>query len=68
MSYRILTTPDFEKELRQLSGKYPSLKKEFGDLVESLKENPAQGDALGKNCYKIRLAIRSKGKGKRGGA
>jgi len=68
MSYNILTTPDFEKELRQLSRKYPSLKKDFSELVLTLKDNPVQGDALGKSCYKIRLAIKSKGKGKRGGA
>ena len=37
-------------------------------LVESLEENPQQGSPLGKDCYKIRLAITSKGKGKSGGA
>ena len=37
-------------------------------LVQSLKENPEQGTALGNNCYKIRLAISSKAKGKSGGA
>ncbi len=64
MSYSILPTPDFEKVLRRLVKKYPSLKKEYGELVISLKENPIQGDPLGKNCYKIRIAIKSKGKGK----
>ena len=33
-----------------------------------MKEKPEQGTALGKNCFKIRLAIASKGKGKSGGA
>jgi hypothetical protein len=33
-----------------------------------LKNNPEQGTGLGNNCYKIRLAIKSKGKGKSGGA
>jgi hypothetical protein len=33
-----------------------------------LEENPTQGTSLGRNCYKIRLAISSKGKGKSGGA
>jgi hypothetical protein len=36
--------------------------------VQSLKENPEQGTPLGHNCYKTRLAIASKGKGKSGGA
>lgn len=34
---------------------------------EQLRNDPTQGAALGKDCYKIRLAISSKGKGKRGG-
>jgi hypothetical protein len=38
------------------------------ELVQSLKDNPEQGTALGNDCYKIRLAIASKGKGKSGGA
>jgi len=33
-----------------------------------LSDSPVQGKALGNNCYKIRMAIRSKGKGKSGGA
>jgi hypothetical protein len=37
-------------------------------LVDSLKEEPKQGQAPGKDCYKIRLAITSKGKGKSGGS
>ena len=28
----------------------------------------SKGDALGNNCFKIRMVITSKGKGKRGGA
>ena len=46
----------------------PSLKKELKELSDSLEQNPAQGTPIGKNCYKIRLAIASKGKGKSGGA
>lgn len=30
--------------------------------------NPVQGIFIGRNCYKIRLSIASKGKGKSGGA
>ena len=32
-----------------------------------LSEDPQLGTALGKSCYKIRLAVRSKGGGKSGG-
>ncbi len=41
---------------------------EYVQLIKALKENPEQGTTLGNNCYKIRLAIKSKGKGKSGGA
>ena len=68
MSYSILTIPPFDKQIKRLAIKYPSLKSDFSALLESLEVEPEQGKALGKNCYKIRLAIKSKGKGKRSGA
>jgi mRNA-degrading endonuclease RelE of RelBE toxin-antitoxin system len=68
MSYKVKTTPKFEKELKRLAKKYPSLKIEYPELVRGLKENPEQGTFLGNYCYKIRLAVASKGKGKSGGA
>jgi len=37
-------------------------------LENALLSNPYQGIPLGHNYYKIKLAIQSKGKGKRGGA
>ncbi len=33
MSYNVLRTTEFEKELKQLSKKYASLKGEYGDFV-----------------------------------
>jgi hypothetical protein len=48
--------------------KYPSLKTDLEKLIASLKENPLQGKALGRDCYKIRMAITSKGQGKSGGS
>ena len=68
MSFNVLQTVEFGKELKRLSGKYPSLKKEYSDLIFLLAENPFHGTPLGRNFYKIRLAIASKGKGKSGGA
>ena len=68
MTYNIIAVPKFKKELKKLAKKYPSLKSDFSALLESLKSEPKQGTALGKNCFKIRLAIKSKGKGKSGGA
>jgi mRNA-degrading endonuclease RelE of RelBE toxin-antitoxin system len=68
MNYNIFPTRQFERELKRYVKKFPSLKKEYADLITSLKENPESGEPLGKHCYKIRLAISSKGKGKSGGA
>jgi mRNA-degrading endonuclease RelE of RelBE toxin-antitoxin system len=68
MSCNIISTRKFEKELKRLIKKFPSLKAEFIQLVKNIELNPNLGIALGNNCYKIRLAITSKGKGKSGGA
>ncbi|EQA35561.1 plasmid stabilization system protein, RelE/ParE family [Leptospira inadai serovar Lyme str. 10] len=68
MNYKVETTSNFEKEFKLLVKKYRSLKKEIKELGESLKKDPTQGTSLGKNCYKIRIPIASKGKGKSGGA
>jgi mRNA-degrading endonuclease RelE of RelBE toxin-antitoxin system len=68
MSYNILPIPPFDKQLKRLSKKYPSLKDEFLELIKSLEQEPEQGTSLGNNCYKIRLSIASKNKGKSGGA
>ena len=68
MSYNIIAVPTFKKELKRLAKKFPSLKNDFSEFLESLEANPIQGNYLGNNCYKIRLAIASKGKGKSGGA
>ena len=68
MSFNVYTTDFFDKELKKLSKKYPSVKNDYKALVDSLKEEPKQGQPLGKDCYKIRMAITSKGKGKSGGS
>ena len=67
MSYKLIPTPPFERELKQLAKKYPSLKKDLADLEDELLKQPTLGSPLGNNCYKIRIAIHSKGKGKSGG-
>ena len=68
MRYKVILTDNFKKEAKKLVKKYPSLKNEIADLGNKLAENPTTGTPLGNNVYKIRLAIKSKGKGKRGGA
>ena len=67
MNYNIIVTHSFEKELKRLVKKYSSLKNEFAQLIAEITENPTTGVYIGNNCYKIRLAVGSKGKGKSGG-
>jgi mRNA-degrading endonuclease RelE of RelBE toxin-antitoxin system len=68
MNYSIIVTRRFEKELKRLAKKFPSLKHDFAQLIADITENPITGTFIGNNCYKIRLAVGSKGKGKSGGA
>ncbi len=67
MSYKIEVTEKFERDVRKLSKKHKSLLTDLLSFREQLRDDPTQGTSIGKNCYKIRLAISSKGKGKRGG-
>ena len=48
--------------------KYKSLTADLANLGQTLTDTPEFGTALGQNCYKIRMAIKSKGKGKSGGS
>lgn len=67
MSYEIIPTPVFKNQSKRLIKKFPSLKSELHELITLLSQQPDAGTALGNNTYKIRLAVKSKGKGKSGG-
>jgi len=58
----------FERQLKRLVRKFPSLKGEIAELATSLGSNPNTGVNIGQGCWKIRLAIASKGGGKSGGS
>jgi mRNA-degrading endonuclease RelE of RelBE toxin-antitoxin system len=68
MNYNLLYTSNFEKEVKKLSKKYKSLKSDLEALFDELEAEGTVGTSIGNNCYKIRVAITSKGKGKSGGA
>jgi len=68
MSFNIIPLKSFIKELKKLAKKYPSLKQDYTNLLDEIEVNPKLGTPIGRNCYKIRLSITSKGKGKSGGA
>lgn len=53
---------------RPLAKRHRSLKQDFREFSEELKQNPFQGDELIPGVRKIRMAIKSKGRGKSGGA
>lgn len=67
MSFSVIPSDKFKKEAKRLSKKYPSLKQELAELNDVLTKNPEAGTSLGNDTYKIRIAIKSKGKGKSGG-
>ena len=68
MNCSVLATRPFERKLKQLAKKYLSIAGDLEALGKELEETPTLGTPLGKDCYKIRMAITSKGQGKSGGA
>jgi mRNA-degrading endonuclease RelE of RelBE toxin-antitoxin system len=68
MSFEVVHTPDFKRAIKKLHKKYPSLWADLEKLAASLAKEPRKGTPIGQGCYKVRLAISSKGKGKSGGA
>jgi hypothetical protein len=58
----------FKKAIKALRKKYPSIVSDLDELLIRLEERPDFGIPLGKDCYKIRMAISSRHAGKSGGA
>ena len=67
MSFEVVVTPGFAKDARKLAKRHRSITNDIERLITSLETKPAQGISLGKDCYKVRLRITSKGQGKSGG-
>lgn len=68
MNCKVEITEHFGKEAKRLAKKFPSLKQDLETLFIDISANPTLGTSLGMDVYKVRMAISSKGKGKRGGA
>ena len=68
MKVTVNITENFRREAKSLLKKYPSFKSDLLQLEKDLTINPKLGISLGNNCYKIRLKISGKNKGKSGGA
>jgi mRNA-degrading endonuclease RelE of RelBE toxin-antitoxin system len=67
VSFKIETTPRFEKDVKKLCKRFPKLKEDLTQLIVELKNNPTMGTHLGNNVYKIRLQNSSILSGKSGG-
>ena len=68
MRFEFIGTAVFAKELKRLSKKHKSLKKDVALLEKEIAKNPNIGVNLGSGLKKIRLKITSKDKGKSSGA
>ncbi len=67
MKVIVNVSKSFKRQAKPLLKKFHSISKELLVLERELTENPYLGIPLGHNTYKIRLAIKSKNKGKSGG-
>ncbi len=64
MPCNILTIPEFDKNVKQLSKRYKNIKYDLRELVNTLQTNPHLGTHLFGSCYKIRLSNSSVPTGK----
>ncbi len=60
-------TEEFLRQAKRLAKRYNSLADDINALQFELMENPETGVSLGGGKRKIRLGVKSKGGGKRGG-
>jgi len=67
MKVIVRVSKSFKRQAKPLLKKFLSLSNDLTQLEKELIENPHIGTPIGHNSYKIRLAVKSKGKGKRGG-
>ena len=68
MRNKVIVFSGFAKSVKKLAKRYPSFVSDLRKLIDELKANALLGTSLGGNLRKIRLAIKSKAKGKSGGA
>lgn len=60
-------TEEFLRQAKRLAKRYRSLADDINSLQHELMDNPEIGVSLGGGKRKIRLGVKSKGGGKRGG-
>ena len=67
MSYKLSLTTKFQRDAKKLLKKYPSFKNDLDTIFSQIKGEPTSGISIGKSCYKVRVKISAKNKGKSGG-
>lgn len=70
MSYNIIPTPEFQRNVKYLKKKYRHIVSELEEFNNIISDNPFYGEAikgLGGKVFKTRLASSDMGKGKSGG-
>ena len=67
MNYNVILHQNFEKEYKQLAKKFNSLQSDVQKIIDNLDKELVLADDLGNGFKKIRLNIKSKGKGSSGG-
>ena len=71
MNYRLEVSATFKRNIKNLGKRYASITDDYARLLDELEKDPGLGADLGgglRGLRKIRMAITSKGHGKRGGA
>ena len=67
MEYNVVLHEIFSKEFKSLLKKYPSLKQDVQAIIDNIENELALAIDLGDGFKKIRINIKSKGKGSSGG-
>lgn len=67
MRVTVNVSTSFKRQAKPLLKRYVSLKDELAKLETELIANPRKGIPLGIDAYKIKLAVKSKQRGKSGG-
>ena len=67
MKNKVIATPYFVSRFKKFRKKFISIDEDIKKIENELLANPQTGESLGANLFKVRLASKSKGKGKSGG-
>jgi mRNA-degrading endonuclease RelE of RelBE toxin-antitoxin system len=57
MNFDVIATEPFERKLKRLAKKYKSLASDLSNIIEELMVNPKLGTPIGKDCFRLRIAI-----------